>query len=556
MLTQHFIRNRHTFFRWFRRCGALLIAALLLAAVLPSGRADAHAVLEQATPAQDEQLQKSPPDVELLFNERLDSSADNKITVLDSSSHSVTNAKTERTEQGKGLKLALPALKEGYYTVSYSIISADGHPVSGAYVFTVGNPPLPPDSSSLDPHAQIGHAGHNHDANKLTTMSFLLYAARIAYYAGLLGIAGLIFWSLQRGASPVVRDTREAAIGFMGKFVLCATLAYVVLSLNSLAQGEPLSEWGRILAQTTVGKLFAASLLLAIAALLLRGLTAPARLFWAAVALFVEAWSGHAAVFDPIYYSVALDFVHLAAASLWAGGLLLLLLVWRKDRSEAGRFAIVFSRGALAAFLALWLTGILSVLLFLPSLNYLFYTAWGKWLLVKVALSIVVIAVAFFIRLRLRKGSLPQGALLRTDFGLLAGIVFIIGILTYQNPLPANEPLYYHEMGTDMHTTLQITPNTPGDNSIQLKIWLPEKAGQPKSVILRLQPLDRKDVGFIEVPLESFQDSDIYAFPGYIEAAFKAKGPYLPFAGKWEAQIRVTDSQDNEIVKKTTFRIY
>lgn len=556
MSTINIRRPRDAAATWPGRCFALLVAALLLASVFLPGRADAHAILEQATPAQDEQLQNSPPYVELLFNERLDSSADNKIIVLDGSSRSVTSAKTERIEQGKGLKLMLPALKEDHYTVSYSIISADGHPVSGAYVFTVGNPPPLPDSSGLDPHAQIGHAGHAHDSNKLTTMSFLLYAARIAYYAGLLGVSGLIFWGLQRSASPAVRDTREAAIGFMGKFFVCATIAYVVLSLNNLAQNEPLSEWGRILTQTTIGKLFAASLLLSIAGLLLRGLSAPARLFWAAVALFVEAWSGHAAVFDPIYYSVALDFVHLAAASLWSGGLLLLLLVWRRERPEAGRFAILFSKWALAAFLALWLTGILSVLLFLPSLNYLFYTAWGKWLLVKVGLSLLVVIAAFLIRLRLRKGSLPPGGLLRADFGLMAGIVLIVGILTYQNPLPANQPLYYHDMGTDMHLTLQVTPNAPGDNSITLKVWLPEKSGQPKSTVLRLQPLERKDVGYIEVPLESYQDSDIYAFPGYVEAAFKAKGPYLPFAGKWEAQVRVTDSADNEIVKKTTFRIY
>lgn len=554
-------RNRHTGGRCVRRrLGrgfALMIAALLvLLAVLPQGRADAHAILEKATPAQDDQLKDSPPYVELIFNERLDSSADNKIIVLDSASRTVASAKTERIEQGKGLRLALPKLKEDHYTVSYDIISADGHPVSGAYVFTVGNPPPLTDSSSLDPHAAIGHGGHQHDSNKLTTTSFLMYAARIAYYAGLLVLSGLLVWSLQRNAAAPVRDAREAAIGFMGKFALCATLAYVVLSLYNLAQDEPLSEWGRILTQTTIGKLYVASLLLAVAALLLRGLSAPARLFWAAVALFVEAWSGHAAVYDPIAYSVALDFVHLAAAALWAGGLVLLLLVWRKERPESGRFATLFSKWALIAFLALWLTGILSVLLFLPSLDYLLYTTWGTWLLVKIGLSLLVVIAAFFIRLRLRAGNLPQGGLLRADFGLMAAIVLIVGILTYQNPLPANQPLYYHEMGTDMHLTLEITPNAPGDNSISLKVWLPEKLGLPKSTVLRLQPLGRKDVGYIDVPLEKFEDSDIYAFPGYVEAAFKAKGPYLPFAGKWEAQIRVTDSQDNEIVKSRTFRIY
>lgn len=550
------LRPRASRARIARYVAPLLTALLLLLALAP-GAASAHAVLERATPAQDDRLQESPPYVEVLFNERLDSSASNKLRVLDSSSRSVTSAKAERIEQGKGLRLALPKLKEDHYTVSYEVISADGHPVSGAYVFTVGNPPGLPDSGSLDPHEQIGHSGHEHGgANDLTTQSFLLYASRIVYYAGLLGLVGLLLWSLQRSAAPAVRDAREAAIGFAGKFALCATLAYTALSLQNLAQGEPLSEWGRILTQTTVGKLYAAGLLLALAAPLLRGLGLPARLFWAAVALFVEAWNGHAAAFDPISYAVALDFAHLAAASLWAGGLVLLLLVWRKERPEAGRFAMLFSRWALLSFILLWATGVLSTFVFLPSLSYLLYTAWGTWLLAKAALTLLVVVTAFLIRLRLRKGNLPHGAMLRADVGLLAAIVFVVGILTYQNPLPANEPLHYHEMGTDMHLTLRITPNAPGDNAITLKVWLPEKTGMPKKTVLRLQPLDRKDVGFIEVPLEPYQDDEIDDFPEFVKATYKAQGPYLPFAGKWEAQIRVTDSKDNELVKSTTFRIY
>ncbi|MBB6731104.1 copper resistance CopC/CopD family protein [Cohnella zeiphila] len=548
--------------RWrkesFIRGFALLIAVLALAAAWMPKAADAHAVLEKATPTQDARMDTSPAYVELLFNERLDNSAENKLLVLDSASRSVTGAKAERTQEGKGLKLTLPKLKEDHYTVTYDVISADGHPVSGAYVFTVGNPPPLPDSSALDPHAQVGHAGHDHGGGSgLTVRDFILYAARIVYYAGLLGLAGLLLWSLQRAASPAVRDAREAAIGFAGKFELCATLAYVVLSLNNLALGDPISEWGRILTGTTVGKLYAAQLLLALAAPLLRGMNVYARAFWVAVALFAEAWSGHAAAFDPISYSVGLDFVHLAAASVWGGGLVLLLLVWRKERTEAGRFALLFSKWALISFLLLWITGVLSVLDFLPSLRYLFYTTWGSWLLAKAGLSVLVVATAFLIRLRLRKGHLPASGLLRADVGLLAAIVLVVGILTYQNPLPANEPLHYHEMGNDMHVTLEISPNAPGDNEIGLKVWLPEKTGLPKKTVLRLQPLDRKDVGFIEVPLETYEDTnDIDDFPGFVKQLYKAGGPYLPFAGKWMAQIRVTDSADNELVRETTFRIY
>ncbi|MBB6669731.1 copper resistance CopC/CopD family protein [Cohnella nanjingensis] len=535
----------------------LLLGLLLAGGALAVQTASAHASLVQATPQQDAKLTEAPSFVELRFSERLDA-AEARLRVLDDQSKAVTSAKPERFDQGKGLRLALPKLGEGHYTVTYDVISADGHPVSGAYVFTVGNPPPLPDASQLDPHAQIGHAGHNHGGGQdLTTQLFLLYASRIAYYAGLLVLAGLMLWSLYRSASPIVREAREGAVRFVSKYTTLAIIAYVVFQMANLTQGEPFSEWGRILTETTIGRLYAAELLLALAAPLLSGLGTAGRLFWAAVALFIEAWSGHAAAFSPIAYTVGLDFVHLLAASLWGGGLALLVLVWRKERPEAGRFALVFSKWALIAFLLLWVTGALSTLAFLPTLEYLLYTAWGTWLLVKAGLSLLVVVAAFLIRLRLRRGDLPHGHLLKADLGLLAGIVFCVGIFTYQTPLPANAPLSFHEMGTDMHVTLRITPNVPGDNAFTLKVWTPEKAGDPKSIALRLKPLDREDIGAIEVPLKPYEDSELDDFPEYNKYTFKAQGPYLAFRGKWEAEIRVVDANGDELKpRKTTFRIY
>jgi copper transport protein len=539
-----------------RRSGRLLGLAVLALWLVFGGfvpPADAHAELVTTTPAAGAQSDQSPAFVELVFNERLDS-AGYGLSVLDEKFHTVSSAKTERIEEGKGLRLTLPKLNEGHYTVSYHVISADGHPVSGAYVFTVGHPAPLPGAQELDPHTSVGHS-HNHGST-LTNTDIVVYAARIAYYAGLLATAGLVLWSLYRRASPLVRDVRERWLGMAGKFTLLSTLAYFVLSMVDLLQEDVARDWLRILRDTTVGRLYIAELLLALAAPLLVSLGNSARLFWAAVFLFIEAWSGHAVVYTPKAYTIGLDFVHLTAASLWSGGLVLLLAVWQKERPEAGRFALVFSRWALYSFVALWITGILSTLAFLPSLNYLFYTSWGKWLLVKAGVSVLVAAVALLIRGRLRKGALPQGLLLKTDVGLLAVIVFIVGIFTYQSPLPANEPLHYHEMGKDMHYTLRITPNAPGDNSFTVKVWLPESAGAPKQVLLRLLPLKRNDVGYIEVPLKAYQDQEIDAFTGYGKFTYQAEGPFLPFAGDWKAQVRVTDAHDNEMVREMKFRIY
>jgi copper transport protein len=520
------------------------------------GNVQAHAVLEQTTPSANAKLDVSPPSVDIVFNERLDSGGA-KVLVLNESSRNVAKGQPERISEEKGLRIALPKLGEGHYTVSYSVISADGHPISGAYVFTVGNPAPLPDASQLDPHQQVGHS-HNHGGTGLTQQSFLLYVSRILYFVGLLVVAGLALWSLLRHTSPLVREVHNLSLGLAGKFAMIATMAYVFFSLQDLGQGEPLSDWGRILTDTTIGKLYIAELLLAIAATMLNKLGIMARLGWVVVALFVESWSGHAAAFNPLAYTVGLDFVHLAAASLWSAGLVLLLAIWVKERPEAGRFALVFSKWALISFLVLWVTGVLATLNFLPSINYLFYTSWGKWLIAKAALSLLVAATAFLIRLRLRKGELPRGILLKIDIGLLVAIVLCVGVLTYQSPLPANQELNYHKMGTEMHVTLRVTPNAPGDNQFMVKIWLPDSIGKgvPKAVQLRLLPLGKESMGFIDVPLEAYTDEEQDAFPDFKKSTYRSEGPYLPFAGKWKVQIRVTDSQDNERVEETFTQIY
>jgi copper transport protein len=111
-------------------------------------------------------------------------------------------------------------------------------------------------------------------------------------------------------------------------------------------------------------------------------------------------------------------------------------------------------------------------------------------------------------------------------------------------------------MGEDMHLTLRISPNAPGDNTFIVKVWLPEPVGEPKSVALRLRSEDRPDAGPIDVPLERYEDTEIDNFTGFVKATYRAEGPYLPFPGRWTAEIRVTDAKDNEKVHREPFRNY
>lgn len=531
----------------------LALAVSVLA--LPS-LASAHAAIEKMTPAAGEKLAKGPERIELVFNEAIESKV-GSLQVLDRRSNPVGSEEAVTSEDARTLSLQLPSLDEGVYTVSYSVVSADGHPVSGSYVFIVGNPPEAVDASNFNLHTQLGHEDHV-ASTQLGGREFILYAIRIAYYAALMLASGLLLWSAiaKKENQSLGRIRRKWELP-AARGLLVVVLLFVFIQATEMMKGYPTSEYAKLFGETAVGRGWLLLVVLAAALFPVLKLGSAVRAIWAVVILGVESWSGHAVVYAPKFVSVLLDFIHLAGAALWAGGLVLLFAVWKFDRKEAGRFAEQFSRMALLSIAVMTVSGVAMTLIFLPSLDYLLYTPWGKMLIAKTAVVVLVLIVGALLRFRVRKGQLPPIALLRVDLGLMALIIAIVGIFTYITPLPANEPILYHKMGEEQHLTLRISPNKPGaDNTFKLRVWLPNDVGPAKSVKLRLVSLDRPELGAIDVPLAPSTDEDTSEFTGFIGESLEAEGPFLPFAGKWQAEMRVITQKDDEYVERYEFRNY
>ncbi|WP_246070608.1 copper resistance CopC/CopD family protein [Paenibacillus kobensis] len=532
---------------------SLLLIAVWLVSYSP--RADAHAQLLETVPDAGARLTHSPEEIKLVFNEAVETGV-GAIDILDSLSRKVNVQSVKTSGDRTVVTIDPPALDDGIYTVSYRIVSEDGHPISGSYVFVVGNPPAAKDASTFDLQSHLGHTGHGAASTQLTSAEFVLYAIRVLYYGGLLLATGIMLWTglanfNRAETSPIVRSWSLVAV----RTFLFGSILYVFFHAREVMEGQPLSEWGRLLTRTAVGSTW-----LAIVVLSLLGFAAlrggrVVRIVWAVLLLAAESWSGHASANHPKALTVALDAVHLLAASIWAGGLALLLVFWFKDRKEAGRFAAQFSAGAVASLAVLVLSGIGMTMLFIPRLSYLWLTSWGVMLTIKAGLALLVITAGAFLRIRVRRGELPGAALLKTDGVLMAALIVVTALFTYISPLPANEPVSYHQMGAAMHVSLRVTPNVPGDNKVTLKIWLPEQTGDPKSVVLRFRSELHPDAP-INIPLELYTDDEIDAFEGYGKFTYRATGPYIPHPGKWTAEIRVLDKNDNELVETTEFRNY
>ncbi|RXZ80080.1 copper resistance protein CopC [Paenibacillaceae bacterium] len=537
---------------WF----VVLAAAILTStwgALMP--RAAAHASAESMTPEPNARLAESPAKVEIAFNEAIETGI-GALEVLDAMSKPVTNDKFTVSDNRRAITLELPKLGEGVYTVAYRILSADGHPVNGSYVFVVGDPPAAKDASLFDLHKDLGHSGHE-ISTQVSTSEFILYLSRGLYYGALLLASGLMIWyALLRRSSDVIAAMFRKWGQWTMRGLLLATLLYVFLHAKELMVGQPVSEWGKLFTKTETGMLWILLIVFALIGFIVLKTGKAVRLIWAVIILGLESLIGHAAAYHPKWYAVLLDFVHLGASAVWAGGVAFLLVLWFEERKEAGRFALEFTRAAWISIVLLTLSGVLMAVLFLPDFSYLFYTGWGTFLIIKTVLVVFVIIVGALLRKKVVRGNLPDNLLLRIDGALMVIIILIVGIFTYISPLPANEPFSNHRMGEKLHVTLRITPNVPGENNFIIKVWLPEQKGEPKSVRLLLHSQDKKDMGPIQVPLEVFEDEETDAFDGFAKFTYTADGPFIPFPGKWEAKLEVFDKQDNLMTYEAEFRNY
>src|SRR5256885_2384029 len=101
-----------------------------------------HALLAASDPAAGATLAHSPAQVVITFTEQPDAGL-SSIRVLDASGRALTQARPQAvTGRPSTLKVDVPTLANGVYTVSWRTVSkVDGHLGAGSYSFGVGQAP-------------------------------------------------------------------------------------------------------------------------------------------------------------------------------------------------------------------------------------------------------------------------------------------------------------------------------------------------------------------------------------------------------------------------------
>ncbi|WP_406175861.1 copper resistance CopC/CopD family protein [Streptomyces sp. NBC_00996] len=374
----------------------LLAFAALLAAATPAA---AHAVLTGSDPRDGTVLKTAPKQVTVTFDESV-ALLENSLRVLDPDNRPVTAGDPEHAG-GRANTARVPltgGLRQGTYTVSWRVVSADSHAVTGAFTFSVGKP------------SQAGPVPTALPAVPRAT-SALYDTARYVAYAGLallIGVAVFVLacWSTGTAARVVRRPF------LTGWWVLTLSTVALVLLRGPYASGDgPAAVLDPRLLTSTAGSLPGVALLARLALLLVVGLLLRRRVArWkagrrmaAAGTLLALALGGtwvvaeHASAGIQVPVAVASTLLHLLAMAVWLGGLVALLSALYRapaDDPLPPAAAVRFSRLALASVAVLAATGVYQSWRGLGSWDALFHTSYGRILSFKVWTVLVVLAVA------------------------------------------------------------------------------------------------------------------------------------------------------------------
>ncbi len=509
--------------RWFGRRGfgrragrlvALLVAGLtsFVLVVGSAAPASAHTELVRSSPPNGGMVPEGETTVTLWFDETIGGPA-TSVTVSTLGGLRVeTTVEVGSDEQS--LVVHTPALARGSYVVDWRVLSlVDGHASSGQVVFGAG---LRPDV--------VATSGESPPTELLVARWIDLAALLVA--VGAVVVGGRVLRAGGDATAGLRRRVRRYAA--WAAAVACYS-GILTAFLRTRAAGAPLQAWADqtwlSLTSTTWGQLWMlreAALVVAAAALWRWrrvGDADRARMLGLGalvVAVVLEGFAGHAAGLPQGSSVAALaGALHVLAAGVWAGGLVVLAAVLLTRRNRRGPAAQVGSAGgsrggvwraysprAAVASGVLLATGLYEAGRHVPSVDALGSGLYGRAVVAKALLFAVAIGLAAvntsFVHPRLVEG-LPglRGLVpvteraprrfphtLVLEAGVLVAAVLAAGLLTSvptaREVALATRPALPHSENVDgLFVTVEAVPDGPGQRRLVVRAEptvLPEQA--------------------------------------------------------------------------------
>ena len=399
-----------------RRSHSAMLALLTLVTALVAWPqpAWAHTEFASSEPT-DGQAVEGPLDrVTVTFTDPASPSGEG-FAVLDSSGEPV--AATTETNDGKRFTLVFETpLAAGDYGVRWEVRAGDAHPISGSFRFSVVEGPGGSGGKAGTPDPGGSALDDALEPSEAAAGDVVAGIARFLTFAGVLvglGAVACLAWVL-RGQG---RELRAVLIGtrFAGVAIVVGA-AVEALLLTSAEPGGITDLWNTSTGTAATLRLVGG---IAVAVGLRTSSTAPtakgavpgdALLQWrptrasapaiAGFALVLASFwlDGHTVTRGPWPLHAAVNLVHLLAAAVWAGGVLVtaILVWWRRLHGRPGDGAwlvIRFSPIAAVSLTAVVLAGAAMAVIVLQTPADLLGTQWGRVLLAKTAVVAVAAAM-------------------------------------------------------------------------------------------------------------------------------------------------------------------
>lgn len=511
---------------WRWSCRSAIVVVALLATASPAA---AHSSLVSSDPVADSVLDDSPGEIRLTFSEAVDV-GDGAIRLLAADGDAVLVGPVNQDAGPDSItaRIAEP-LAPGSYVVAWTAVSGDSHPIRGAFVFSVGE--VSADAEQLIDELG-GTVATGPDGNGW------LGVGRFASYAGIAALVG----TMAMAAVLAPTTLRERRLGYVlfaaGHLALAGSI--VMTSAQANVIGTSLADWPQV-AATRSGRWWLARLMIVAAAVMLipwramferRGPRLVGAI--AAVGLFaVVAAGGHAVTGRAATVGFAATVVHLAAMALWVGGLCLVALVVGRD--QLAQCAARVSPVALGAVVALALSGVVNGWRQLDRPAAILESSYGRWLVVKLVLIAVVVAVAVVSRRLARQvpadtEAMPRARRLRRAVGVeVAGVAMVVAAtagLTGATP-PTAGAVFVGDVSVSATRNgyvaqIVVTPAVTGGTTMHVIITPPADRPAPADEIDVTIAMPERQLGPLEV-------ATFPAGPNHVTT----NDANFPLAGRW-----------------------
>jgi len=466
--------SRHSKAVWDIAAMLVLIGlGVVLPAVFgPAPAAGAHARLIGATPAAESLIDSAPTSIELTFDEPVQTVPDGLRVLAPDGTDVATSAASV-----DGSTIVQPVDiggVRGSFTVSYRVLSVDGHVVAGAYVFSVGE----------------RTAAASADEREDPASRFVEFVGRTTASAGaLLALGAVLLAALDAGGSFASALQRRRGILIGSALALLLGTTAILIGVAGLYAGRLVSSFGAVgdvVGATTSGAVVMARVGCAVAFTMVVAIPSVMRRFpvlvavFAALATVAPAFGGHAVSSDVPALAVVLVAVHLVAAALWIGALGVLAIRWSEDRHLLGEYAAV----AVVAAPIVVASGLVGAWIQTGGSGDAIGTSYGRLLLAKVLLAAVLLLLGWINRrsigrVALAVVDLASSVRLEAALGLVVVAVSAVLVVT-PPPVIETEPIRTEATSGDLVVSIVVDPGISGPNSIELRYA--DRSGSPVAV--------------------------------------------------------------------------